>query len=89
MPTTLHVVLSQCEEVAAWGPFEIQERIVALGDAFEENVKACQRKLQKFASGDGRTQKLENNVDVPNERCFHGLDAYQKLLDLFSPGVAP
>src|SRR5262245_8206089 len=55
-------------------------KVVALGDAFEDRVKGCQRRLQKFASGDGLVKKHGNTVDLPNERCFHGLDAYEKVL---------
>ncbi len=44
--------------------------IVALGDVFQDRVDDLQKKL-----------KEEKNVEVADENCFVGFDAYQKVLD--------
>ncbi len=44
--------------------------IVALGDVFQDRVDSLQQKL-----------KDEKNVEVPDENCFVGFDAYEKVLD--------
>src|SRR5262245_494530 len=46
-------------------------KIVALGDAFRKRVDDCLRGLGKY----------KDRVDVPSERQFAGLDAYQKVID--------
>ena len=43
----------------------------AVGDAFPESIKSSLGGLQKFGA----------KVDVPAERQFSGLDAYQKVLE--------
>jgi predicted dehydrogenase len=45
-------------------------RVVAMGDAFKDQLERCKKKLQ----GHG------DKIDVPKERTFIGLDAYQKVL---------
>jgi myo-inositol 2-dehydrogenase/D-chiro-inositol 1-dehydrogenase len=45
-------------------------KLVAMGDAFKDRLEFCKKKLD--VHGD--------KVDVPSERTFIGLDAYQKLL---------
>jgi predicted dehydrogenase len=56
-------------------------KIVAIGDAFEDRVRNCQRRLQKFAAGNETSKNHGNSVDLPPERCFVGLDAYEKVID--------
>lgn len=55
-------------------------KIVAIGDAFEYRIKSCQRRLKEFAAEDATVKKFGNTVDLPDERCFHGLDNYEKVL---------
>jgi predicted dehydrogenase len=43
--------------------------VVALADAFQEQMDDCRKKLK------------ENNVEIPDNQCFVGFDAYQKLLE--------
>ena len=43
--------------------------IVALADVFEDQLKDCRAKLS------------EKGVDVADDKCFIGFDAYQQLLD--------
>ena len=45
-------------------------KIWAMGDIFPEKIKATRERLLK-----------EWNQDVPEERCFIGFDAYQKVID--------
>jgi len=47
-------------------------RLVAVADAFEDRAKGALRHLQK---------EFPQQVDVPPERVFSGLDAYQKAID--------
>src|SRR5438105_8371930 len=43
-------------------------KVVALADVFANRLNSCREQLQKL------------NMEIPNERCFVGFDAYQKLL---------
>ncbi len=56
--------------------------IIALADAFEDRLNGCRDGLMKNVANDDEVKKLGNKVDIPKERCFVGLDAYQKLLDI-------
>jgi predicted dehydrogenase len=64
--------------------------IVALADAFQDRLDSCKKRLLDFANkegsvngrGDKPKEKLKefgNKIDV-GDRCFVGLDAYEKLL---------
>ncbi len=64
--------------------------IHALADAFQDRLDTCKKKLDEFASKDTavnrrgdkpkeKLQELGNKIDV-GDRCFVGLDAYEKLL---------
>ena len=44
-------------------------QIVALGDLFEDRLKECRDILKK-----------EKNVDIADDKCFIGFDAYQKVI---------
>ena len=43
--------------------------VTALGDIFEDKLTACRRQLK------------DNGIDVPDENCFLGFDAYRKVID--------
>ena len=49
-------------------------RVVAVADAFEDKVKLAAQRLRK-------NESFAQRVDLPPERVFAGLDAYQKALD--------
>ncbi|MSR31293.1 MAG: Gfo/Idh/MocA family oxidoreductase [Gemmataceae bacterium] len=55
--------------------------ISALADAFEGNAKGLQDRLKKIASSDEKVKELGNKVEVPNDRVYSGLDAFQKIVD--------
>lgn len=56
--------------------------IVAIGDAYESRVRRLQSGLSNFMSENkARMDEMGNKVDLPNDRCFHGLDAYQRVID--------
>jgi predicted dehydrogenase len=63
-------------------------RIVAIGDAFEDRARASRERLRG---------QLGEQVDVPDDRLFAGLDAYQGvigsgvdlLIDASPPGFRP
>jgi myo-inositol 2-dehydrogenase / D-chiro-inositol 1-dehydrogenase len=44
--------------------------VVALGDTFMDRIDACRKSI-----------KEQHNVDVPDEKCFVGFDAFQKVID--------
>jgi len=44
--------------------------ITALSDVFGDRVEKCRKDLRE-----------QRNVEIPDERCFVGFDAYQKLLE--------
>ena len=48
-------------------------RLVAMADAFEDRVTGCLRNLRDATRGDPR-------IDVPPERRFTGLDAYERAI---------
>ncbi|MDR1097690.1 MAG: Gfo/Idh/MocA family oxidoreductase [Tannerella sp.] len=43
--------------------------IVALGDVFADKLTACRQKLK------------DQGMDIPDDKCFLGFDAYQKVID--------
>jgi predicted dehydrogenase len=55
-------------------------QVVALGDAFKDRLDGCRGHLTNLARNDDRVKELGNSVDVPDERCFVGLDAYEKVI---------
>jgi len=48
--------------------------LTALGDAFEDRVQRSRKSL-------GANEKFGQRVKVPDNACFVGLDAYQKVID--------
>jgi predicted dehydrogenase len=55
--------------------------IIALADVFRNNLEGCRARLRSTAEKDEHVKKLGNKVDIPDDRCFIGLDAYKRLLD--------
>ena len=54
--------------------------IVALGDIFQEKVD----KLRKDLAAEVKTKEiaeLGNTIDLPADRCFTGLDAFEKVIN--------
>jgi predicted dehydrogenase len=54
-------------------------KVVALGDAFQNPVNDKRNRLTKFVQR-ADIKALGNTVDVPDNRCFVGLDAYEKVI---------
>ncbi len=44
--------------------------VVALADMFEDRIAQCRKKIQE-----------EKQVEVADEMCFHGFDAYKKVIE--------
>ena len=44
--------------------------VVALADVFQDKIDACRERFQKY------------KLDIPEENCFVGFDAYQKVLEM-------
>ena len=55
--------------------------VVALADVFEDRQDGCRNYLTTHRANENEVKKLGNTVDLPKDRCFIGLDAYQKLID--------
>lgn len=55
-------------------------KLVALADAFRDNLDNCLKSLIEEAKNDGKG--LEKKIDVPEERKFTGFDAYKKAIAL-------
>src|SRR4051794_13337600 len=55
--------------------------VTALGDAFQDRLEGCRNRLTALAREDEGIKELGNKVDLPEGRCFVGLDAYKKVLD--------
>src|SRR5438034_6151709 len=67
LPTSFDVVLSQCEEVSAWGPLQIQKELYCL----------ARRHAQRLASGEVRYKTIDfayNPLRVSN--CIHALTVF-------------
>lgn len=51
--------------------------LVALGDAFEDILSSCRRRLSREFNKDGQKPR----VTVDDAHCFVGFDAYQRVID--------
>jgi predicted dehydrogenase len=49
-------------------------KLYAMADAFEDHLNQCHERTKN-------NPKCKEKFDVPRERCFVGLDAYQKVID--------
>jgi myo-inositol 2-dehydrogenase/D-chiro-inositol 1-dehydrogenase len=54
--------------------------IVALGDAFKDRAEGCRNRLRDIAGHDEKIKELGNTVDLPDDRVFVGLDAFEKVI---------
>src|SRR4051812_23730015 len=59
--------------------------IVALGDYFGDKAQLLRKQLMATAGKDDHIRELGNKVNVPEDQCFSGLDAYEKVIN--APGV--
>jgi predicted dehydrogenase len=55
--------------------------IVAIGDVFEDRLKGAQRHLKDFAANDDTAKKNGNSVNLPDNACHLGLNAYQAVIN--------
>src|SRR5262249_11762337 len=55
--------------------------LIAVGDYFQDNANSCRNHLMDFGAKDDTVKSLGNKVDVSQDRCFSGLDAYQKVIN--------
>ena len=72
--------------------------IVALADYFQHKADRLRQRLNRFIESDAKAKQLGNRVNVPKERCFSGLDGYEKVISIpdinyiilaTSPGFRP
>lgn len=59
-------------------------KLVAMADAFEDNVENSYKRLTdpNFSDWSGESKSLADRIDVPKERRFHGFDAYKEAIKL-------
>lgn len=62
----------QCLRAGGLANPNVTVRLTAIGDAFRDRANACRDRLRQAA---------RNQVDVPDERVFVGLDAYQRVIE--------
>jgi myo-inositol 2-dehydrogenase / D-chiro-inositol 1-dehydrogenase len=53
--------------------------IVALGDAFSDRAQNCRTRLRELVKSES-VKDLGNSVDVPDDKVFVGLDAFEKVI---------
>jgi predicted dehydrogenase len=54
--------------------------IVAMGDAFQDRLEGCRKYLQDLGK-DKNIKDAGNTVELPADRCFVGLDAYDRVIN--------
>jgi predicted dehydrogenase len=54
--------------------------IVAIGDVFKFRADGLRRHLLNFGERNEKVKQLGNRVNLPEDRCFVGLDAYQRVI---------
>jgi predicted dehydrogenase len=54
--------------------------VVALADAFQDKLDSCRKDLVNGIANLKEVKAHGNQVDVPDDRCYVGLDAYQRLI---------
>jgi len=59
-------------------------KVVAVADAFEGQAKGAANRLRNDSSS--AENRLYKKVDLPEDRVFHGLDAYKKAIACLNPG---
>lgn len=64
----------QCLRAGGLANPQVNVRLVAVGDAFRDRATACVQRLRAM-------QDLRTKVEVPDERVFIGLDAYQRVIE--------
>ena len=57
-------------------------KIVAMADAFRDNLDRCYKSLAVDSANDPSTADVKNRIDVPEERKFTGFEAYLKAIPL-------
>ncbi len=54
--------------------------IVAIGDVFKDRLNGCRSNLQDLAK-ENKIKDAGNTVDLPDARCYSGLDAFEKVIN--------
>jgi predicted dehydrogenase len=55
-------------------------QVVAIGDVFKFRVDSCRKRLVNLGKSD-EIKKQGNSVDLPEDRCFTGLDCHEKVIN--------
>jgi myo-inositol 2-dehydrogenase / D-chiro-inositol 1-dehydrogenase len=57
-------------------------KLIAMADAFKDRIEESRNNLTKNMEKAAEGGRAGNKIDVSDDRCFTGLDAYRKLLAL-------
>jgi myo-inositol 2-dehydrogenase/D-chiro-inositol 1-dehydrogenase len=55
--------------------------VIALGDYFKDRVDGLRNRLNTEVKEDAKIKELGNKVDVPEDRCFVGIDAAERVIN--------
>jgi predicted dehydrogenase len=55
--------------------------VIALADVFKDRLEGTRKHLQNLAKNDEKVKGLGNSVNIPDDNCHVGLDAYQQLIN--------
>ncbi|MFQ5929770.1 MAG: Gfo/Idh/MocA family protein [Acidobacteriota bacterium] len=56
-------------------------KLVALADVFQDRIESCREKLRARKAGSHELTRADAEVEVPDDKCFLGFDAYKKVLE--------
>jgi predicted dehydrogenase len=56
-------------------------QIIALADVFQDRLQGTRKHLQNIAKNDEKVKSLGNSVEIPDDNCHVGLDAYQHVIN--------
>jgi myo-inositol 2-dehydrogenase / D-chiro-inositol 1-dehydrogenase len=57
-------------------------KLIAMADAFRDRLEDSRKNVTKTLEKAAEGVRLTDKIDLPEDRCYTGLDAYQKLLAL-------
>ncbi len=89
---TIKIALVGCGHRGSGATYEALQtsgptKLWAMADAFENRIQSSLDKIGKrFAQEAKSADRLKEQVDVPPERQFVGLDGYRKAIDSLEPG---
>lgn len=56
-------------------------KVIALADVFKDRLNDARHELTTKSAGKAKVKELGNSVDITDDRCFLGLNAYQQVIN--------